>query len=335
VNGSIPDSRFPIPDSRRLLIVRLSSLGDVLHALPVAESAARAGATVGWVVEPAFAGVLDGNPHCTTVLAADTKAWRRSPVSSGTRRGVAALRSAMRAFGPEVVLDVQGLFKSAVIARLAGAPVIGFSARARREPASAVLCRVRVTPDAAARHVVDRNLALLEAAGVTATVRAPDARYLLEGEASEADAYVSALPRPYAVFHPGAGRPEKAWGEVRMAELARGLFRRRNLVPVISWGPGDEARAERLASLVPGARRAPLLDVRGLARLYAGARLFAGGDTGPLHLADAVGARTLALFGPTDPDRNGPYRFRDGIVREMDGVSDDTVLDRAVRLVED
>jgi ADP-heptose:LPS heptosyltransferase len=103
---------------------------------------------------------------------------------------------------------------------------------------------------------------------------------------------------------------------------------------VISWGPGDEDRVERLASLVPGARRAPLLDVRGLARLYVGARLFVGGDTGPLHLADAVGARTLALFGPTDPDRNGPYRFRDGVVRNMHDVSDDTILDRAGRLVE-
>src|SRR5262245_14660776 len=130
----------------KLLLVRLSSLGDVIHTLPVAENAARAGAAVGWVVEPGFAGALAGNPPCATVLLADTKAWGRSPFASRTRREISALRSAMRAFAPHAVLDVQGLFKSAILANLAGARVIGFSASARREPASAILCRVRVTP---------------------------------------------------------------------------------------------------------------------------------------------------------------------------------------------
>jgi heptosyltransferase I len=319
----------------KLLIVRLSALGDVVHTLPVAENAARAGASVGWIVEPAFAGALEGNPHCAPVLLADTKGWRRSPFSSRTRREVSALRAAMRAFAPDAVLDVQGLFKSAVLARLPGFPVIGFAASARREPASAILCRVPVTPGPDAHHVVDRNLALLAAAGIPAAVRAPDARDLLDGAHRDADRFVATLPRPYAVFHPGAGRPQKAWGEARLADLAKGLFREENLVTVISWGPGDEERVERLAGLVPGARRAPLLDVRGLARLSAGARLFVGGDTGPLHLADAVGARTLALFGPTDPARNGPYRFRDGIIGAMNDVSGDTVLETARRLVAD
>ena len=116
------------------------------------------------------------------------------------------------------------------------------------------------------------------------------------------------LPKPFAVFHPGAGRPEKAWGEERFAALARGLLAERGWSPVISWGPGDESRAERLAALVPGSTRAPLLDIPSLARLAAGARIFAAGDTGPLHLADALGTPTLALFGPTDARRNGPYR---------------------------
>ena len=100
----------------------------------------------------------------------------------------------------------------------------------------------------------------------------------------------------------------------------------------MSWGPGDDARVARLAALVPGAVRAPLLDVPGLARLAAGARLFVAGDTGPLHLADALGARTVALFGPTDPERNGPYRYRNGVVRDMRSVSDDTVLEIASRV---
>ena len=318
----------------RLLIVRLSAMGDVIHALPLAENAARSGAEVGWVVEPAFAGLLEGNPHVGKVLLADTRGWRRRPFSTRTWRSIGNLRRESRAFAPELVLDAQGLLKSAAIARLSGAPVAGFAFGARREPISAALCDVRVRPPREARHVVERNLALLETAGIRPNVRAPDALYLLEGESRDADRWVASLPQPYAVFHPGAGRREKAWDEERMAELAKNLHRSRGLVTVLSWGRGDEPRIERMASLVPGARRAPFLDARGLARLYAGARLFVGGDTGPLHLADAVGTRTLALYGPTDPDRNGPYRFRDGVVRRMRDVSDDTVRELAERVVD-
>jgi len=310
----------------RLLIVRLSAMGDVVHALPLAASARAAGATVGWVVERVFAGLLDGNPNLESVVVADTKAWRRRPFSPSTWRGVAATRAGLRAFAPDLALDVQGLWKSAVVARAAGAPVVGFSSAARREPSSATLCGVPVTPSDDARHVVDRNLALLAPAGIPVAARAPDARYLLEKPSPEADAFVAALPRPFAVFHPGAGRPEKAWGEERFAALAAALRERRGFAPVVSWGPGDEARAERLAALVPGAVRAPRLDIRGLAVLCAAARLFAAGDTGPLHLADALGVATLALFGPTDARRNGPYRDRRGIVADMRAATDAQVL---------
>ena len=99
---------------------------------------------------------------------------------------------------------------------------------------------------------------------------------------------------------------------------------------MISWGPGDERRADRLAALLPGASRPPLLDFPGLARLAAAACVFVGGDTGPLHLADALGAPTLALYGPTDPQRNGPYRDRRGVVANMGSVADEEVLERAL-----
>jgi heptosyltransferase-1 len=317
----------------RLLIVRLSSLGDVIHALPLASNAKAAGATVAWVVEPAFAGALEGNPDCERILLADTRGWRRQPLAAATWRGLAALRAGMTGFAPDVTLDAQGLWKSAVVARAAGAPVVGFAASARREPASAVLCGIRVMPAPDPRHVVDRNLALLGAAGILAPARAPDAKYLLTRRRADAEAFVAGLPRPFAVFHPGAGRADKAWGEARFAALAEGLRARRGLAAVVSWGPGDAGRAETLAALVPGSIRAPLLDVPGLARLCAAARLFVAGDTGPLHLADAVGARTLALFGPTDPERNGPYRDRRGVVANMRAASDADVLERALGLV--
>jgi heptosyltransferase-1 len=193
------------------------------------------------------------------------------------------------------------------VARLALAPVYGFAASHRREPASALLARRQVRPGPEARHVVDQNLALLSATGLPAEHRAPDARYLLAVSAPDADAFLAKLPRPFALYHPGAGRADKTWGEERFGELARLLWRERGLAPVISWGPGDEERAARLARLVPEATAVPRLELAGLARVYAAAALMVAGDTGPLHLADALGTRVVAVFGPTDPARNGPY----------------------------
>ncbi len=313
----------------RLLIVRLSSLGDVIHALPLAANAHAADASVGWLVERPFAGLLEGNPHCAEIFTADTKRWRQRLLSRSTWEELAELRGRLRAFAPDRTIDVQGLWKSAIAARAAGAPVVGFRGQARREAGSAALASVRVAPSAGAAHVVDRNLALLEGAGIPVVVRAPDASYLLERPRAEADAFLSALPRSFAVFHPGAARPEKAWGEERFACLARALAEQDGLHAVVSWGPGDEERVSRMRALVPGAAIPPLLDFAGLARLARASALFCAGDTGPLHLADAVGARTLALFGPTDPGRNGPYRDRRGIVTRMHDVSDEAVLARA------
>ena len=315
----------------KVLIVRLSSMGDVIHALPLAENARAAGATVGWLVERPFAGLLEGDPSCARIFAADTQLWRKRPFSSATLAEFAALRRALRDFAPDRTIDAQGLWKSATLARLPGAPVVGFAASERREPASALLASIRVTPDPAARHVVDRNLALLEAAGIPIASRRPDATHLRALPSPAADAFLVALPRPFVVLHPGAARSEKAWGEEHFARLAAGLRQERGLPSAISWGPGDEARVERLRALAPEAAVAPPLDFGGLARLLAASALFVAGDTGPLHLADALGVRTLALFGPTDPKRNGPYRNRRGIVTSMSAVSDDTVLSRALQ----
>ncbi len=242
------------------------------------------------------------------------------------------LRRKLRAFAPDSTIDAQGLWKSATAARAAGAPVVGFAGASRREAGSVILASVRVTPREDATHVVDRNLALLEAAGVPVVSRAPDAAYLLARPAPEADAFLAGLPRPFAVLHPGAARPEKAWGEERFARLARGLAERARLHLVVTWGPGDEERVARMRSLLPDASIPPLLDFAGLSRVARSSALFGAGDTGPLHLADAVGARTLALFGPTDPARNGPYRERRGVVTRMRDVSDDAVLARALAL---
>jgi heptosyltransferase-1 len=318
----------------RLLIVRLSAMGDVIHALPLAANAHAAGATVGWLVERPFAPLLDGNPHCARVFVADTQRWRKNPLDPAVWREIAALSKALRTFAPDRSIDAQGLWKSAVLARRAKAPVVGFAAAERREPASAALCAIRVTPAPAARHVVARTLALLDAMGIPVRSHAPDARYLLARGSPAAETFLAAQRRPFVVLHPGAGRPEKAWGEERFANLARGLERARGLSAVVSWGPGDERRLERLRALLPGASAPRLLDFAGLARLFSASAMVVAGDTGPLHLADALGVSTLALFGPTDPERNGPFANRAGVVKAMESVSDEEVRRRAESILD-
>jgi heptosyltransferase-1 len=315
----------------KVLIVRLSAMGDIVHALPLAANAALAGSTVGWVVESPYRELLESNPSVAQVFTADTRAWRHRPFAAPGE--IAALRATLRRFAPDLTIDAQGLWKSALTALLAGAPVVGFARGERREPSSAILARRTVRPGPADRHVVDRNLALLGCAGIPVASRAPDARYLLSARAPEADAFLARLPGPFALYHPGAGRAEKTWGEEHFAELARLLAARRNLLPVVSWGPGDEDRAARLSRLIPESIALPRLGFRARAQVFSAARLLVAGDTGPLHLADALGTPVVAVFGPTDPERNGPYGQPCGVVRGGREAAVSTVAETAERVV--
>lgn len=294
----------------RLLIVRLSAVGDIVHALPLAENASRVGVEVGWVVERSYAALLEGNPAIARIFPADTRRWRRSPLSARSRAEIRRLRSSLRGFGADATIDVQGLWKSALLARLAGAPVVSLGARDRRERTSSLLVDRPVLLGPGIPHVVDQNLSLLAPLSIPVSAPAPDARYLLAAPREEADRFAEGLPRPFALFHPGASRAHKAWGEESYAALARGLREEAGLFPAISWGPGDESRAERLALLLPEAPRIPRLDFAGLAHVASRAALFVAGDTGPVHLADALGVPTLALFAPSASKRNVPSRNR-------------------------
>ncbi len=296
----------------RVLIVRLSAVGDIIHALPLAENAARSGAEVGWVVEQAYAGLLEGNPAIARLFPADTRSWRRSPLSARSRSEIRRLKTSLRGFGADATIDAQGLWKSALLARLAGAPVVSLGARDRRERTSSLLVDRPVALGPGVPHVVDQNLSLLAPLSIAIEAPAPDARYLLAAPREEADRFAAELPRPFALFHPGTSRAgdHKAWGEDSYAALARGLREKAGLFPAISWGPGDERRAALLAELLPEAARIPRLDFAGLAHVVSRAALFVGGDTGPVHLADALGVPTLALFAPSASRRNVPSRNR-------------------------
>jgi heptosyltransferase I len=255
--------------------------------------------------------LLEGNPALSEVFAAPAAkafSWRAA---------LATLR-ALRSRRYDLALDFQGLWKSAAWARLSGAArVVGWQAASRREPASQLLIGERVSRQGEQRrHVIDKNLELLAPLGIAAeAVREFPLPRPRESVARVDAGLVGVDPRALVILNPGGGWTSKLWPAERFGELARGL-RATGLRPLVSWGPGEQDLADRVVAASGGAaeRSFPttLLDFVELARR---ARLVVAADTGPLHIACAVGTPVVALFGPTDPVRNGPFAPSDVVLR--------------------
>jgi ADP-heptose:LPS heptosyltransferase len=295
----------------KALLVRLSSIGDVVHTLPALAALHRHGWESGWLVEPPSRVLLEDNP----CLAQVTVSASRRGFSGG--KALSIVR-ALRARRYDVALDFQGLWKSAAWARLSGARrVVGWERGSRREPASALLIGERVERRGGG-HVIDKNLALLRPLGIDAVGLREFPLPLSAGAAARVDAGLAGLGEGgLVVLNPGGGWASKLWPAERFGELAKGLCRF-GLRPLVSFGPGEEALAERVVTASAGTavRSFPttLLEFVEIARR---ARLVIAADTGPLHLACAVGTPVVALFGPTDPARNGPFAPHDVVVRRM------------------
>lgn len=279
----------------KILLIRLSAFGDILHTLPAAASLRRTvpGAQLTWLVDPKWAMLLAGNPDVDEVLQFN----RREPESLG--RIWRELRE--RRF--DRIVDAQGLLKSAALARMArlergpGAGRYGFGFGTAREGLAAAVYSHRLRPLSA--HVVDRNLELAEMAGAQARVVAFP---LPEGRAEG-----GALPEgPYVLCAPFAGWGAKQWPLERYSELARGLASE-GLRLVANVAPGDLGRLAAMGRPEEGGVWAHTSGLEGLIQATRRARAVVGLDSGPLHLAAALGKPGVALFGPTDPARNGPY----------------------------
>lgn len=283
----------------RLLIVKTSSMGDVVHALPVVADVLRhdPSVSIDWLVESAYAAIPQLHPGVKRVLPMSWRKWRRALLSGATWQAMRALRAELQREPYDLVLDLQGLLKSALWARQARGPVAGYDRRSVREPAAAWAYQRRATVGQDL-HAVQR-CRLLAAAhlGYAAPTTPPDfgLRAPAAGWGPKA---------PYAVLIPNASRKEKLWPERHWVSVGKRL-RERGLIPVVLWGADEEQTlAERIAADCEG-DVPPFLKVGEMAAVLAGARQVVGLDTGFTHLAAALGRPTIGIYCDHEPGLAG------------------------------
>lgn len=284
----------------RILLIKTSSLGDVIHNLPVVTDlrAQFPDAAIDWVVEEGFADIVGMHPGVRRAIPVALRRWRKSLFSPATWREMRDFRAGLRAEDHDLVIDTQGLLKSALIARSARGRRCGYAAASAREPQAARFYDT-VFEVPKNLHAVERNrhLAAL-AAGYTA---APIANYGIA--AAPAPTPVG----PSAILLTATSRDDKLWPEEHWIRVGRALHQR-GLTCLLPSGSADErARAERLAQAIPAAVALAPLSLAELAAHIAAARIVIGVDTGLVHLAAALGRPVLALFCASDPALTGVY----------------------------
>lgn len=320
-------SNSPLGVSRRLrvLIVRVGAMGDVLHAMPAVAALKERHPEweIGWAVEPRWKALLCGSdmPLVDEVFEVPTREWKRRPFSAGTVASVWGLRGELRRERFGVCVDMQGSIRSAVIGRMAGAGRFVGLERPRETPAKWLYGRrVRTT----AAHVVEQGCELLGGA-LGEMLRPAAVRLPVEEEAeSWAEARVRAVaPGGEAVvmLAPTAGWRAKEWPAERYGAVARALAGAGFRVVVNAASEGDEV-AGTVVRASGGAATAVACRVSELIALTRRMRLVIAGDTGPLHLAAALGRPVVGIYGPTDSARTGPYGNRARVLRDPGSVVD-------------
>jgi heptosyltransferase-1 len=296
----------------RVLLVRLGALGDLVHAIPVAAALRRAfpAARIDWLVSRKHRAILDLVPVIDRRLVIDRIFLDAVPELRRSRYDVA--------------IDLQGLVKSALLARSSGADrVIGFASSYLRERLARPLYTEVYDPGCdglydprETRHVVEINLGLLQPLGISHAVP--------EFPIEQVDSAVAREVRDrtggrYALINPGAQWPNKRWPPSRLGRVAAVLREQHGMMSAVLWGDGERELADEVAGHADGAAFAsPRASIADLVALSRGARLMISGDTGPAHIAAAVGTPIVGIFGPTRPSRNGPWSAADVTVSRAD-----------------
>jgi heptosyltransferase-1 len=310
----------------RLLIVRLSAMGDVIHTLPTAHALRDVfpNATISWLIEERWADLLcapgtprrgprsDQRPLVDWVHTVDLKEWRTSLFAARTAERIARVWNDVRSSHYDLVLDLQGAIRSAILARWSGAAVIFGAAQPRETPASLFYTRPVIVQGS---HVVEQNLSIAEAfVGRKLSLPAVELPRDDAAEGRVTQKLREASIRDFAVLNPGAGWGAKRWPAERYGRVARAVAAE-GLRSIINHGPGEESLAREVEAASEGTASPFPCSISELIVLTRRAKLFIGGDTGPMHLAAALKVPVVAIFGPTDPARNGPYGTRSVVLR--------------------
>ena len=299
-------------------------MGDVIHTLPAAQILREAfpKAMVGWLIEERWAELLCApgiprrgprtpqRPLVDWVHTVNLTGWKHSLFSVSTAQQIARVFNDVRDSKYDVAVDLQGAIRSGVLARWSGAPVVYGAAEPRESPASLWYTSHAI---GYGTHVIQQYGSLAQ--GVTRKrARIPVAQLPRDTETEKTIAKKLAGIRDFAILNPGAGWGAKRWPAERYGRVAKALGER-DVRSILNCGPGEEALAREAESASEGAAISVQCSITELIALTRSARLFIGGDTGPMHMAAALQVPVVAIFGPTDPARNGPYGTRSIVLR--------------------
>lgn len=307
----------------KILIVKLGSIGDVIHTLPVLPAIKKAlpDAEISWVVEKKSAELLRQNPLLSELIEVDTKNLRRKEMLGSSLSIARQQLKQLRATKFDVTLDFQGLLKSALVAKISRSKRrYGFSRESLREPASRFLLSetIAVKPGV---HVITKNLAL---AGKALKIPMPERDFEFpiftnENHRQEAEKIISQSGANFAILNPAGGWATKLWDTERFGALADRLWEQSSLVSIVTTAPGERELAEKV---LQASRSGKIVlanpGLKGFYELAKRAAVYVGGDTGPTHLAIAAGAPIVGIFGPTEWAVNGSPNPQDICVERND-----------------
>ena len=320
------------PPFERLLVVRLGAMGDIIHALPAVAALREAfpDITLGWLVEERWAELLctlryprsgkrsPQRPLVDRIHTVNTKAWRRSLLAFKTWNQIAVAVSELRGIKYEVAVDFQGAVRSALLARWSGAGVVYGDVQPRENAASMWYTRKIATSGS---HVVQQALSLAQAVTRHAVTRpAPEVELPRDPDAENKITALIGDAGDFAILNPGAGWGAKQWPAERYGAVARELAQD-GVRALINFGPGEEALATAVETASAGVAQKISCSISELIALTRRARLFIGGDTGPMHLAAALKIPVVAIFGPTNPARNGPFGTTASVLRSASSLT--------------
>jgi heptosyltransferase-1 len=316
----------------RLLIVRLSAMGDVIHTLPAVTALREAfpEAMIGWVIEERWAELLctlptarsgprsPQRPLVDKIHTVNLKSWRRSLHSPQTWEQIGAALSEMRGTCYQVAVDLQGAVRSALVARWSGASIVYGAMQPRESIASMVYTRPVITDG---KHVVEQNMSLAEAVAAQ-NFSVPTLQFPYDEKVEkDCDERLAQLGiDDFVILNPGAGWGAKQWPAERYGSVA-GKLAEDGVKSLVNFGPGEQELAEKVTAVSHGAAQTISCTLSQLIALTRRAKLFIGGDTGPLHLAAALNVPVVGIYGPTNPARNGPFGTRNIVLRSETSIT--------------